>query len=90
MSKISKMLKNAPALAIRGVDTAENEPSKVSRKWGAQNGNAKGQLRVLQKARASARIVEKRTAQTSISARAFVAFQTRLTPSDIFHHPAEN
>ena len=29
------MLKNAPTLAIRGVDTDENEPSKVSMKWGS-------------------------------------------------------
>ena len=32
------MLKNTPALAIRGVDTAENEPSKVSMKWESQTG----------------------------------------------------
>ena len=31
------MLKNAPILAIRGVDTDENEPSKVSMKWGVPN-----------------------------------------------------
>ena len=35
-----KMLKNAPPLAIRGVDTDENEPSKVSMKWGCQTGVA--------------------------------------------------
>ena len=35
-----KMLQNAPFLAIRGVDTAENEPSKVSMKWGSQTGVA--------------------------------------------------
>ena len=34
------MLKNAPTLAIRGVDTDENEPSKVSMKWGSQIGDA--------------------------------------------------
>ena len=34
------MLKNAPILAIRGVDTEENEPSKVSMKWGSQTGVA--------------------------------------------------
>ena len=34
------MLKNAPTLAIRGVDTDENEPSKVSMKWGSQTGVA--------------------------------------------------
>ena len=32
------MLKNAPTLATRGVDTDENEPSKVSMKWGSQTG----------------------------------------------------
>ena len=31
------MLKNAPTLVIRGVDTEENEPSKVSMKWGVPN-----------------------------------------------------
>ena len=31
-----KMLKNAPTLAIGGVDTDENEPSKVSMKWGSK------------------------------------------------------
>ena len=35
---LKKMLQNAPFLAIRGVDTAENEPSKVSMKWGSQTG----------------------------------------------------
>ena len=34
------MLKNAPTLAIRGVDTAENEPSEVSMKGRAQTGAA--------------------------------------------------
>ena len=35
-----KMLQNAPFLAMRGVDTAENEPSKVSMKRGSQTGVA--------------------------------------------------
>ena len=34
------MLKNASFLAIVAVDTAENEPSKVSMKWGPQTGVA--------------------------------------------------
>ena len=34
------MLQNAPFLAIRGLDTAENEPSKVSLKWGYRTGVA--------------------------------------------------
>ena len=36
------MLKNESFLAIVAVDTAENEPVKVSRKWGVQNGSARG------------------------------------------------
>ena len=39
-SRSRKMLKNAPNLAIRGLDTAENEPPKVSMKWGSQTGVA--------------------------------------------------
>ena len=34
------MLKNAPTLAIVAVDTAENEPLKISMKWGSQTGVA--------------------------------------------------
>ena len=34
------MLQNAPFLDIKGLDTAENEPSKVSMKWGSQTGVA--------------------------------------------------
>ena len=35
-----KMRKNAPTLAIVAVDTAENEPLKISMKWGSQTGVA--------------------------------------------------
>ena len=38
------MLQNEYLVAKIGVDTAENEPSKVSRKWGVQNGSARGHL----------------------------------------------
>ena len=54
------MLKNAPNLAIRGVDTDENEPSKVSMKWGSQTGVAP----VMRTARVGACQCNGRAAQT--------------------------
>ena len=38
--RVQKMLQNAAFLAIVAVDTDENEPSKVSMKWGSQTGVA--------------------------------------------------
>ena len=36
------MLKNEPAVAIIGVDTAENKTAKVPPKWGVPNGSGRG------------------------------------------------
>ena len=41
------MLKNPTTLAIRSVDTAENEPPKVSSELGGQNGSVRGHVRSL-------------------------------------------
>ena len=39
-----KILQNEYLVVKIGFDTAENEPSKVSRKWGVQTGSARGHL----------------------------------------------
>ena len=38
------MLQNDTLVAKIGFDTDENEPAKVSRKWGVQNGSAGGHV----------------------------------------------
>ena len=45
---LENILQNEYLVAKIGVDTAENEPSKVSRKWGFQNGSARGHIRGVQ------------------------------------------
>ena len=39
---LEKILQNEYLVVKIGFDTAENEPSKVSRKWGVQTGSARG------------------------------------------------
>ena len=49
------MLKNAALVANIGVDTTENEPSKVSRKYGVPNGSSRGHPRIVSRSNGATR-----------------------------------